>query len=472
MNIYRKLKYISADCGAGKTHALINMIKRSDDFYIVVQGTLQLVEQSHKDLGTISKMITSRSCTESVEKDITTFLLNPTHRVLVITDKAFMRITDLSLLRQWRIYLDDVVNFHTFNVINTEKKFEVEKQLFKDIDILSEQYVTAKAVAEFDDDLVRAMAARFSFIQEYDHFVMNSNFFTKIGKVGNQDVYSNDNKQLTILAWVDIAKYSNLDITFMANKFEESLIYKGNPNLFEEVKLTGMRERTVPVSDRLKVYYFSEERFTRTYRDKNPEALPKVAEWINNHLNASEYFYTTNADSKGILSGKYIDPISRGMNTFQDYTKCVWLASMKPSPVETKQLELMFSLTREEVVQARERENLYQFINRSNLRDYSSTNTIAVYVFDKEQAQSISTNIDYIDIGLDGTDANKFVPLTLSRAEAKRLERITKEKYPTIEEFDKWMSKRNNMEMNQAKRDHFYAKYSKLQNGKSPSVPQ
>jgi hypothetical protein len=31
---------------------------------------------------------------------------------------------------------------------------------------------------------------------------------------------------------------------------------------------------------------------------------------------------------------------------------------MKPSPVETKQLELMFTLTRDEVVQARERENL------------------------------------------------------------------------------------------------------------------
>lgn len=471
MTIYKKLKYISADCGAGKTHALIQQILRTDDRYIVVQGTLQLVEQTHNELGTVSKMITSRNCTESVEKDIHKFLLNPTSRVLVITDKAFINIKDLTLLRQWKVFLDDVVNFHTFNVINTEKKFEVEHQLFQEFDELSDQYLTAKSVTEFNDDLVQAMSTKFGFIQDYDHFLMNSNFFTKIGKVSNQDVYSNECKQLTILAWVDIAKYSNLDITFMANKFEESLIYKGNPNLFKEVKLTGMRERTVPVSERLKVYYFSEERFTRTYRDKNPEALPKVAEWINSNMDASEYFYTTNSDSKGILNGKYIDPISRGMNTYQDYTKCVWLASMKPSPVETKQLELMFSLTRDEVVQARERENLYQFINRSNLRDYNSTSMIEVYVFDKEQAESLSTNIEYVDIGLDVND-NKFVPLTLSRAEEKRFERITIEKYPTIEDFDKWMNKNNNMEMNQAKRDHFYAKYSELQNGKSPSVPQ
>lgn len=471
MTIYRRLKYISADCGAGKTHALIQQILRTDDRYIIVHGTLQLVEQTHEALGTVSKMITSRSCTESVEKDLHTFLLNSTHRALIITDKAFMRITDLSLLRQWRIYLDDVVNFHTFNVINTEKKFEVEHQLFQDFDELSDQYLTAKSVTEFNDDLVQAMSTKFGFIQDYDDFVMNSNFFDKIGKVGNQDVYSNECKQLTILAWVDIAKYSHLDITFMANKFEESLIYKGNLNLFEEVKLTGMRERALPVRERLKVYYFSEERFTRTYRDKNPEALPKVAMWINSNMDASGYFYTTNLESKGILKGKYIDPISRGMNTFQDYTKCVWLASMKPSPVETKKLELMFSITREEVVQARERENLYQFINRSNLRNYSSTSMIEVYVFDKEQAQSLSTNIEYIDVGLDGNE-DKFVPLTLSRAEAKRFERITKEKYPTIEDFDKWMNKNNNMEMNQAKRDHFYAKYSELHNEKSPSVQQ
>lgn len=463
MTIYlnKKIKYISADCGAGKTHALIQQIKRTDDRYIVVQGTLQLVEQTHKDLGTISRAITSRSCTESVENDLTTFLLNPTHRVLIITDKAFMRITDLSLLRQWKIYLDDVVNFHTFNVINSDKKFEVEHQLFRDFDELSDQYLTAKSVTEFNDDLVQAMSTKFGFIQDYDHFVMNSNFFTKIGKVSNQDVYSNECKQLTILAWVDIAKYSNLDITFMANKFEESLIYKGNSNLFEEVKLTGMLERTVPVSDRLKVYYFSEERFTRTYRDKNPDALAKVAEWINSNLNASEYFYTTNSDSKGILNGKYIDPVSRGMNTFQNYTKCVWLASMKPSPVETKQLELMFTLTRDEVVQARERENLYQFINRSNLRDYASTNMIEVYVFDKEQAQSLSTNIEYIDIGLDGTDANKFVPAKLSDADYKRMGKITLKRFPDKEKFDSWMNSTINAHLSDVQREKFYKKFDR-----------
>lgn len=454
-----KLKFISSDCGSGKTHALIKLIKHTDDKYIIVQGTLQLLNQTAEELGTICKVISSKSYVESVEKDIHNFLLNPTHRVLVITDKAFMRITDLSLLRQWKIYLDDVVNFHTYNVINTEKKFEVEKQLFKDFVSLSDKYVTAKSITDFEDDLVQSMANCFGFIQDYDHFVMNSNFFDKIGKAGNLDVYATENKQLTILAWVNIAKYSNLDVTFMANKFEESLIYKSKPALFEEVNLSGMRERKVPVHDRLKVYYFSEERFSRTYRDANPEALPKVAAWIN--ANVTEYFYTTNSDSKGILNGKYIDPVSRGMNTYQEYTKCVWLASMKPSPVETRQLELMFNITREEVVQARERENLYQFINRSNLRAYESAQVVEVYVFDKEQALALSSNIEYIDVGLD-CSTNKFEPLGLSKNDYKRFADITLERFPTIEKFDKYLTKKSNARLNERQRQHFYKKWHSL----------
>lgn len=102
--------YISADCGAGKTNALIKQIKRTDDRYIVVQGTTKLVEQTTGNIGNVARMITSNNCSgSSVESDVHQFLLNPTHRALVITDKAFLQISDLSLLRNWKIYLDDVV---------------------------------------------------------------------------------------------------------------------------------------------------------------------------------------------------------------------------------------------------------------------------------------------------------------------------------------------------------------------------
>lgn len=114
------LKYISADCGSGKTHALISIAQRSNDKFIIVQSTLQLIEQTTKELGSIATAITS-SNHSNVINDTIEFLMKPTHRVLVLSEKAFLGISDLSILRDWKIFLDDVVNFHAYNVINTEK---------------------------------------------------------------------------------------------------------------------------------------------------------------------------------------------------------------------------------------------------------------------------------------------------------------------------------------------------------------
>jgi len=274
------------------------------------------------------------------------------------------------------VFLDDVVNFHTFNVVNTEKKFDVENNLFMDFKQYAdyEQYCTATAVEEFSDDLIEAMSGAFKFVRDYDHFIMNRDFFEK----NENGFYKKFKNQLTILAWLDLEKYIGLDMTFMANDFENTLIYKGNASLFEKVELSGVRKRTVPVNDRLKVYYFSDKRLSRDYRNKNQEKVEMVIKWINN--NVEDYYYTANTDNKDVLNGTYIKPVSRGINDYQEYTKCVWLASMKPAPVESRLLQLKFDIDRTAVVQAREMENLYQFINRSNLRDYSSERIVEVYV--------------------------------------------------------------------------------------------
>ncbi|MDX6042816.1 hypothetical protein [Scandinavium lactucae] len=453
-------KFISVDCGGGKTYGLTKLIQRTNDHYIIVQATKQLIEQTAKELDGICKVITS-DYSGNVEKDVSDFLLNPTNRVLILSEKAFMHISDLSLLRQWKIYLDDVVNFHTYRVINTEKKYEIEHELFKDFAEVTENYVTAKPVTAFTDDLVQSMSCNFNFISSYDHFIMNSNFFDKNGKIGHMDVYSTECKQLSIFAWVDLEKYKGLDLTFMANRFDETLIYKGNPELFKEVKLEGIRQRKVPVLDRLKVYYFSKNnRFTRTYRDANPDALKQVVEYINTNVK-EQFYYTTNNSIGKVLNGEHIKPNSRGMNKYQEYTTAVWLASQKPSPVESRLCEMMFNITREEILQNREFENIYQFANRSNLRDYESIKEVVIYVFDEEQARSLTDNIYYIDVGLDdGT--YKFEPIGLSKNDYKRYGGITLERYPNIEIFEKYMNKKSNAKLNERQRQHFYNKWHSL----------
>lgn len=430
-------------------------MKRSDYHFLLVQSELQLLRQSAKTLGDICKVITSET-TSNVEEDVNQFLINPTHRILTITERAFLRIQDLALLKNWKIYLDDVVSFHCYKVLNTEKKHEVHKQLFTNFTDVDKQYCTAKRVMSFTDDLLAELGQSFRFLDLYDNVLMNSDFFSTKIQDGHE-VYRDDKNQLSIMAWVNIQKYvdADMDMTFMANKFTESLAYRSNPGLFTEVTMS-LLQRVVPVSERLKVYYFLDKRrFTRTFRSDNPSALPTIAQYIEKNVTV-QYYYTSNSSTKGdmskiLTSGQYISPNSRGMNAYQSYTTAVWLASMKPSPVEAVMCREQFGITGQDLVQAREFENLYQFINRSNLRDYDSQSEIVVYVADREQAESLGTaNIHHIDLGLEDDSTEKLKlgrPVVFSEDD-----KVIRKKFSTFlsnskgdvstEQFDKWCRKR------------------------------
>lgn len=270
------LKYISGDCGSAKTYVMIEMIKRTNIPYLVVHSELQLMKQSVAALGDICTVISSETHS-NVEEAVNIFLKQPSHRVLIISERAFLRISDLSLVKNRKIMLDDVVSLHCFKVINTEKKHEVHKQLFTRFTDLDKQYCTAVPITRFNDDLLSDIHKRFEFIELYDEFRMNSNFFSTKIQDGHE-VYRDDCNQLSIMAWVDVQKYvdGGLDMTFMANQFTESLLYRSNPGLFTEVTVS-LRQRTLPVKDRLKVFYFlDKKRFTSTFRTDNPNALVSV----------------------------------------------------------------------------------------------------------------------------------------------------------------------------------------------------
>ncbi len=452
----KMLNYIQGDCGSSKTHKILEMMDRTEHQYLLVQSELQLLRQSAKTLGDICNVITSET-TSNVEEDVNQFLMNPTHRILAITERAFLKIQDLALLKNWNIILDDVVSFHCYKVLNTEKKHEVHKQLFTNFTDLDKQYCTAKRVTSFTDDLLAELGQSFRFLDLYDHVLMNSDFFSTKVQDGHE-VYRDDKNQLSIMAWVDIQKYvdAGLDMTFIANNFTESLVYRSNPGLFTEVALS-LRQRAVPVSERLKVYYFlDKKRFTGTFRSDNPNALPTIAQYIEQNV-TGQYYYTSNSSTKGdmskiLTSGQYISPNSRGMNTYQSYTTAVWLASMKPSPVEAVMCREQFGITGQDLVQAREVENLYQFINRSNLRDYDSQSEIVVYVVDREQAESLGTaNIHHIELGLEDGSTETMKPGRPAVFGAE--DKVIRKKFSTFmsnskgnvstEQFSKWCTKRN-----------------------------
>ncbi len=431
-------KYVSAGCGSGKTTAICNIINDSTEKYILVQNTQELIKQTEKQLKACKSIITDTvPKDESVISSVIDFLLSGSNKTLIITDKTFFKIPP-ELLSNWNIYIDDVTNFHSFQNINegsADIKNVIRNVIIHKVQSLDDRnmYIAAEKKPEVQGDIVKNILNQLSVLNEYDLFIMNNEYFTDAEK-----------EQLNITAWKDLNKYKDVSITFLGANFENSLIYKGNKELFESIELEGLLTRKTELKNRLKVYYFSKNhKLSRTWKTNNPDKVQRIYSFIDEKLEGQDFYWTKNkSDSQSLKNGTEISPDARGFNQYQHLMTCVWLACMRPSETEAKQCELFFGIDGEAIHVAREYESLHQFVLRGISRNFDSTEIQTVYVFDEWQARSLTDNIEYIDIGIDDDEQrqrgrpqgskNKQKRFTLDDKHAKRFRRW-KDRNPGLE---------------------------------------
>lgn len=326
-----KFNYIKSECDSGKTYALVNQINNdSTNNYIIVQNKIDLLKQTFSSLNN-GHLITSADTPSNVDSAVMTYLSSLTSQVLGITSKTFFKI-DPSLLKRYIVYLDDVVNFHTFKAINEgnrKVKGLIKDDMFSTLNSLDETYAST-GKQETQGDILRLISNGLEMVNTFDHFVIHQKYFDQVQTTIDNVTVSTFNdqvQQLTMLAWIDLGKYKECNLTFMANKFDESLLYKSNPDMFEESTFDGLRTRTVPTTQRLKVKYFSKSKvLSKSFRTSQREQFDKVVAYINNELKDSEYYYTRNNSETFMMNGKYVPVDTRGMNDLQNYSTCVWMA--------------------------------------------------------------------------------------------------------------------------------------------------
>ena len=444
-SIFTKLKYVSTECGSGKTTSLCNMInlvlniKGSTEKFIIVQNTQKLATDTAKNFNNCKLLISDlMPRNKNVINEVLDFLKTPVERVLIISDKTFFRIpTDM--LNGWQIWLDDVTNFHSFKNVNDDNQ-RIKEIIYHDfmqehefVDEEEKQYLTAKKKA-VKGGLINKIAQELSVINENDIFIMNSDYFNDPEKV-----------QLSILGWKELRKYIGLPITFMGANFENSLIYKVRPEIFEQINLDDLQQRKVPLTERLKVYYFSENiKLSKTWKDRNPDKLQRVYDYLSEVLDGQKYYWTNNNTDKQKLHEAYrISPDARGHNDYKDRHVCVWLACMRPDDTEAKLCELLLKITGDDIHQAREYESLHQFALRGISRQFDSTETQIVYVFDKWQAESLSTNIEHVPRVLDSA-----APGVPGRPKgAKNVNRLPALDGKKSKRFSRWIKDNPGLEM-------------------------
>lgn len=210
-----------------------------------------------------------------------------------------------------------------------------------------------------------------------------------------------------------------------------------------------------------------------TWKTNNPDKVQKIYDFLDTRLAGQDFFWTKNkSDSQNLKNGTEISPDARGFNQYQHLMTCVWLACMRPSETEAKQCELFFEIDGEAIHAAREYESLHQFVLRGISRNFDSTETQIVYVFDEWQARSLTDNIEYIDLGIDDDEQgqrgrpqgsmNKEKRFTLDDTKAKRFRRW-KGSNPglELEAFRAFLTSTTNEDLSTEERAAMYEKYEK-----------
>ncbi|WP_250326655.1 type III restriction endonuclease subunit R [Morganella morganii] len=462
----KKFKYISWPCGAGKTTALCKLVNSSSEKYIIVQNTLELIKQTEKKINNCRRITTDTTLNNtSVIDEVIKFLTSDNRETLIITDKTFFKIPT-NLLSNRIIYLDDITNFHSFKIINEDNK-NVKSIIYNSlIKVIKEpdgegKYIFAEKKKDIEGDLIKSIVNKeMSILSDNDYFIMNKEYFFS------------DKKQLNIMAYKDLNKYKGMSMTFMGANFEHSLIYKVNSELFERTDMEGLLTRKINLGDRLKVFYFSKKiKLSKTWKNNNSDKLQKIYNYIDQKLENQDFYWTRNkSDILRLKSGTEISPDARGFNQYNHLTECVWLACMRPSEIEAKQCELLFNLNGEMIHIAREYESLHQFVLRGISRDFESTETQIVYVFDEWQAKYLTDNIEYIDLGIDDNELkqrgrpqgsmNKEKRFTLDDKKAKRFRRW-KASNPRLEldAFKAFLASSTNADLCTKEKEAMWEKY-------------
>lgn len=269
-----KLKYLSSKCGSGKgvyaTSEIKNEIETLGNSHLVVMPTKQLINQfksDYKEFCDNVKVVVSSdddfTKNQALLPRIKKSLSEKASHIVMITEKMFYRI-EPNLLKDWKVWIDDCNKFCSLIVrgIGSDDQEEI-LSIYNKIFITSDDYieisgdendpvnvkyksVTINNKINLSDD-TKGLYKVYREMSFYHQAVVLGDSLT--GKV----------KQLVVAGWYDLTKYvdAGIDITYMSNDFEKSLLYKRWNHLFEKIDFKLDKKEEFNANDsRIDVKYF------------------------------------------------------------------------------------------------------------------------------------------------------------------------------------------------------------------------
>lgn len=433
--------YVSAPCGSGKTHALIQHFslyfkhQRTGTYHaIYVAPSVDLLNSTLKELEKVAlpqhrlTIISSRdgSGSQTVQSRITDYLNDELtytdSSILLITHQAFL---DLGSSRpnghRWEVFVDEVpqiqqvydLNFPvTGQILQQVLSQHLEAKPFKGnlCRVVPHSRKNLQQLLDENDSGLEGIRDLLEKVLSYQYEVFaKTDFFTRVierrDPIGDTDVRTN------FLILPDPKTFAGcciLGANFEKSLLNQFLVLNGH-NLTPHPELSkNLRYNDYPrtVGSRLRVAYCLEKnRYSKTIRDRQTTDCRPVQQAIDEEvcavLEGKPFLLLTNKDDRTTLlrhpGHKRVPHNSEGLNDFAEYKAVVLMSALNLSPPAMSMLvEYGFRppIIRHSVLL----EKLHQTLMRTNLRDPHSSEPVWCFVPDKQSAFEISHLVGCADV--------------------------------------------------------------------------
>lgn len=401
-----KYNYISADPGAGKTEWAIKKTQRflmAQHNVMMVVPTIRLCDEIEKRSSGQILAVHSKNGSE-LDGDTQARIQDimraaaKTHvpAAVVITDSSFMNMKYRLAAETWVVIKDEpkeplvITELEVPDSMNFILDELVELRDLTESELLNTVGLQTKINWKFNnvDDAV------FGKLAELKHYIENPAHFEVLF-----DKEAIDLGRIRYSVYQHPELFADFgEVYFMGANFEHSFIYhQWALSGVDWANKTPSTLQKMP-SDRLMIHYFS-DKFSWSARSRNIQNkngtsnLDNYLDWVRNTLGNNPYVYVANnslSDQQLNLTGTRMPAECHGLNSYRNHTDVVLIGSYLSSHHDEPFYHRYGSSTTD-VRGMRQTQYHVQQLTRTNIRVYTGTDPVHVYVPSLNEALSLLT---------------------------------------------------------------------------------
>jgi hypothetical protein len=311
------------------------------------------------------------------------------HVVVICTHEGLLS-SDLSTYKGWTLIIDETPNIWMFDEIRAEHTWPLYKKFFG---LEPDEGEWSRVTIRNSAPTVMALSKDKTLSQKFIDTYRRWQAMRPRVKLTSWDELKDGQARSWCSVWNPERLHAFKRVMILANSFEETLTFKLLKQA--EVRLVPFaipddrqwQPRTVTLRYFASTHQAGTGFWTNSGDPGGAEALRKTFDWIRQNTDPENHFWSANLDAlkRFNLPGQRLQPKVSGSDAYKHLTCASFIYTAKPSRAEVEAFA-GYGITFDEIVRARQNEDLVQFLWRSALRVPDDTRDVEFRVYDLAQA--------------------------------------------------------------------------------------